>query len=351
MAHNLMDLQVGGNSRFRINNTGDTVITGSLTVITGSAVELRVTNTGVNIGNAIADSHNVTGSFGITGSLSVAGITSLGRTTTSNAIIQRAQTPAGAYSTVLAAGTGLSDVYPFAMKDSHGAAIELRAGAPASDQYGGGILFIANGSTSALGDGNAIVFKNRTGTDTHKERLRITGAGDTIITGSLTVTGGITGSLQGTASYATAAKTITSQYICQGKLNTNQAINPGSDVVIQFVDDIDPNNWYDAGTYQFTPTVAGYYSISAGVWFDNTVDTNNQMNLQARKNGNSFALIQSPTNGVTGQSLTFNKMVYLNGSSDYVDFSAYQSTGGSVNIQQGTADGSGTWFSAFLIST
>jgi hypothetical protein len=173
MAHNLMDLQVGGNSRFRINNTGDTIITGSITVAPSSNVELQVTSTGVQLGNTIADRHNITGSFNITGSLSVAGITSLGRTTTTNAIIQRAQTPAGAYSTVLAAGTGLSDVYPFSIKDSNGSAIELRAGAPASDQYGGGILFIANGSTSALGEGNAIVFKNRTGTDTYTERMRI----------------------------------------------------------------------------------------------------------------------------------------------------------------------------------
>lgn len=226
MTHNLMDLQVGGVSRFRIDNSGNTVITGSLTVITGSNIEFQVLNTGVKIGNVIGDIHTVTG--------------------------------------------------------------------------------------------------------------------------SLRVSGSITGSLQGTAS---AAQTIISRYVCQGKLNADQSIVTSNDVVIQFVDDFDPNNWYNAGTYQFLPTVGGYYSISAGVWFDNTTDTNNQMNIQARKNGNSFALVQSPTNGATGQSLTFTKMVYLNGSTDYVDFSAYQSTGGNVNIQQGTADGSGTWFSAFLIST
>lgn len=49
------------------------VITGSLTVITGSAVELLVTNTGVTIGNLITDTHTLTGSFNISGSLLVNG--------------------------------------------------------------------------------------------------------------------------------------------------------------------------------------------------------------------------------------------------------------------------------------
>jgi hypothetical protein len=76
--------------------------------------------------------------------------------------------------------------------------------------------------------------------------------------------------------------------------------------------------------------------------------TNNQANAQARKNGNSFVLVQNPLNNVTGQSFDASKIVYLNGSSDYVDFTIFQGSGSSINIQQGTADGSGTWFSASL---
>jgi len=44
------------------------VFTGSLTVITGSAIEFQVTTTGVKIGNSTADSHTVTGSFAVSGS-------------------------------------------------------------------------------------------------------------------------------------------------------------------------------------------------------------------------------------------------------------------------------------------
>jgi hypothetical protein len=161
----------------------------------------------------------------------------------------------------------------------------------------------------------------------------------------------VTASLQGSASYASNARAITSQYLCQGILEADQTIENASDTIIQYVNQYDPYGWYDAGSYRFVPTIAGYYSISAGTWLESTVDSNNQMNLQARKNGSTFAIVQSPTNGVTGQSLSFTKIVYFNGSGDYMDLTMYQNSGASKSLLAGTSDGSGTWFTAHLIST
>jgi hypothetical protein len=74
-------LDVSGSTRIQ----GDTTITGSLTVVTGSAVELQVTNTGVTIGNAIIDTHRVTGSLNMSGSLNViSSITTTGSFFSSN---------------------------------------------------------------------------------------------------------------------------------------------------------------------------------------------------------------------------------------------------------------------------
>jgi hypothetical protein len=56
---------------FVTNLSQNVTITGSLTVITGSGVELQVTNTGVRIGNVLTDNHLITGSVSVTGSLSV----------------------------------------------------------------------------------------------------------------------------------------------------------------------------------------------------------------------------------------------------------------------------------------
>jgi len=59
------------NARLDVN--GPTIISGSFTVFTGSAVELQVTNTGVRIGNVTTDVHTVTGSFNVSGSATVTG--------------------------------------------------------------------------------------------------------------------------------------------------------------------------------------------------------------------------------------------------------------------------------------
>jgi hypothetical protein len=166
------------------------------------------------------------------------------------------------------------------------------------------------------------------------------GISTSITNGNLTITATGGGSSTGLTS---------SDYVVQGKLSANQSISANTDVIIQFVDDFDPKNWWNSSTYQFTPTIAGYYNIFVGVWLDNPGVTNNQGNVQVRKNGNSFIIIQNPLNNVTGQAFEASKIVYLNGTTDYVDFTIYQASTGSVNILQGTANGSGTWFSASLI--
>ena len=68
------------NARLDVN--GPTIISGSLTVFTGSAVELQVTNTGVRIGNVTTDVHTVTGSFNVSGS-----VTAIGNTTISGSTV------------------------------------------------------------------------------------------------------------------------------------------------------------------------------------------------------------------------------------------------------------------------
>jgi len=61
-------------NEFRVRNglivdAGGAQVTGSLSVIVSSNVELQVTSAGVKLGNVITDAHVVTGSLGISGSL------------------------------------------------------------------------------------------------------------------------------------------------------------------------------------------------------------------------------------------------------------------------------------------
>jgi hypothetical protein len=138
-----------------------------------------------------------------------------------------------------------------------------------------------------------------------------------------------------------------SSYVSQGKLSGNQLVTSGGDAIIQFVDDYDPQSWFDTTTRRFQPNIAGYYLINVGAWMDDADTTNGQANVQIRLNNNTVLLVQNQLNDVTGLSLTGSKAVYLNGTTDYVDFTFYHSTGSSKNLLSGA---NGTWFTAIFLA-
>ncbi len=145
-----------------------------------------------------------------------------------------------------------------------------------------------------------------------------------------------------------------SNYVCQGRLTADETITANTDTVIPFVSDFDPQGWLaNAGTStaRFQPTIAGYYIISYQVWWG-TGSGANQDNIQIRKSGNTIAINQNAIPTVTGLSMNATKLTYLNGSTDYIDFSAYSSTSDPTQTIQygGTTDGPGTFFSASLVT-
>jgi hypothetical protein len=205
--------------------------------------------------------------------------------------------------------------------------------------------------------------------------------GSAIITGSLVVTGstistlGFTGSLQGTSSWASNAVTASyavsasfastasfattasysetsaltnNAYFAQGILNATQAIPNSLDTIIQFVDQFDPPGWYDPGTYKFLPNIAGYYTVSLGVTLENTFNNTGYVQIQILKNGSTREMqCRQPLNNTSDSSLFGSKIIYLDGSTDYLEFIVYQSSAGTFNILTGPgAQSPETWFSA-----
>jgi hypothetical protein len=145
-----------------------------------------------------------------------------------------------------------------------------------------------------------------------------------------------------------------SEYVCQGRLTSNESITANTDTVVPFVSDFDPQGWLaNAGTStaRFQPTIAGYYIISYQVWWDRGAGAD-QDNIQIRKSGNTIAINQNAIPTVTGLSMNATKIAYLNGTTDYLDFSVYSSTSDPTQTVQygGTPDGPGTFFSASLVS-
>ncbi len=171
-------------------------------------------------------------------------------------------------------------------------------------------------------------------------------------TGSTGFTGqtGSTGSIGATGATGPIGQGLTpSNYVVQARLNADQTITPASDQTLQLIDDFDPQGWWDPVNYWFKPNIAGYYFISFGVWFGIAAGpTTNQMNVQINKNGTTaIEIIQSAVNTLNGLGLNGSKVVYMNGSTDYLYMTAFTSASSNQIIQAGSA-GSGTWFSAAL---
>jgi hypothetical protein len=113
-------------------------------------------------------------------------------------------------------------------------------------------------------------------------------------------------------------------------------------------EEFDTNSNYDTTNSRFTPTVAGYYQVNALVFCTQTaqIDTTTWVykNGSAWKRG--FGI--SPTTGTTmaKQQMPVNCLVYLNGSTDYIEIYAYSDGTGSALID---ASSSTTYFQACLV--
>ena len=97
-------------------------------------------------------------------------------------------------------------------------------------------------------------------------------------------------------------------------------------------ENFDTANCFDNTTnYRFTPNVAGYYLISGCLLFGTT--TNARMSIY--KNGAGVASGGcAGVSGLNAQGST-SVILYLNGSTDYVELYGYQATGGTVSTSPG----------------
>jgi len=93
--------------------------------------------------------------------------------------------------------------------------------------------------------------------------------------------------------------------------------------------EFDTNNNYDATTnYRFTPSVAGYYQINAGI----TISAGSGIAVVSiYKNGTGYKNSAYSINSISTIEMTNSAIAYLNGSTDYVEIYTYQSSGGNLN--------------------
>ena len=112
-------------------------------------------------------------------------------------------------------------------------------------------------------------------------------------------------------------------------------------------EEFDTANCFDSTTnYRFTPNVAGYYQVDGAVQFTSTVST-----AVARtgiwKNGTAFKYgVQSHASATKIISTVASALIYMNGSTDYIELYGYQDTGSSQTTQNSPDS---TYFQAVMV--
>lgn len=117
--------------------------------------------------------------------------------------------------------------------------------------------------------------------------------------------------------------------------------------LLQMQSTFDTNGWFDNVNYRYTPQIAGYYQLNGGAWgVTNNFSTTSRIILYLYKNGAGvggafgYATFWANANAMASGS----KLVYLNGSTDYVDLRASITASGSISVIT-----SGSQFSGFLV--
>lgn len=127
---------------------------------------------------------------------------------------------------------------------------------------------------------------------------------------------------------------------------STQTIAPSTPTKIQLNgESFDSHGYFDSSTnYRFTPLVAGYYQINGCAMI--TGITGNRMECMIYKNGSPVAVGDSNP-GSGDMRAAINDVVYLNGSTDYIElWVRHFSSDGNESLQNGSDT---TYFSGFLI--
>ena len=105
--------------------------------------------------------------------------------------------------------------------------------------------------------------------------------------------------------------------------NATQSNSAGTWSKMPFnTEEFDTASCYNTSNYRFTPNVAGYYQVNASV--ESTGNSASSYYLCAiYKNGSSFKYGQNYLSSVSsGPSATASTLIYLNGSTDYIELYA-----------------------------
>ena len=113
-------------------------------------------------------------------------------------------------------------------------------------------------------------------------------------------------------------------------------------------EEFDTANCFDSTTnYRFTPNVAGYYQINGMIAGNATVTNPTIVQAAIYKNGAIYKRYSTVGNTLDYQSGTISSIVYLNGSTDYVELYGYLRS--ATAVFSGESSYVATWFNGCMI--
>jgi len=105
----------------------------------------------------------------------------------------------------------------------------------------------------------------------------------------------------------------------------------------------DTNSNFDTANSRFTPTVAGYYTIASTVRADASTGV---LHIYIYKNGAAYAAggFQSLPSNTANNASTCSTLMYMNGTTDYVEVYIFSGSSNTTNTGAGQ-----TWFSGVMV--
>ena len=126
--------------------------------------------------------------------------------------------------------------------------------------------------------------------------------------------------------------------------NATQTISSGTFTKFQAnIERFDTASCYDTSTNRFTPNVAGYYSVKIGNWW--TTGTGSTAASIFRNGSAVYTEYDYQVGGLTARC---EGLLYLNGTTDYVEAYLWQSSGSNQDTDSSAVN---PGFQAFLVRT
>ena len=167
----------------------------------------------------------------------------------------------------------------------------------------------------------------------------------------MTITINGSGTIGGVTAGGLPSGTVTKPVVATGVGGTGPAFSAGctsgttvsnatfTKMPFQYVD-FDTAGCYNNTTYRFTPTVAGYYNVIGRQQWTSSAGASENF-IAVYKNG-----AEVKRGWGTAWNIGIEALIYLNGSSDYIELYCYQASGGSVSLNGASSVYS--TFAAFL---